>query len=173
MLRRPLGLAPTEGEPLAGPLKIWLPSVRPTSSRLTRRCSTWSASCENILDAVESARAHENAEVRILEVGHPEQIARALEADAYHVLHLSCHGSPGKLKLEDEEGRPVPTTAKSLITPLKEPGRPLPLGRHTSLLAPQRVWRAGGAGSGGLQREPSPCRFGVWAAPTTLRPAIT
>lgn len=34
------------------------------------------------------------AEVTILEVGHPQQIAGALRRDRYHVLHLSAHGSP-------------------------------------------------------------------------------
>ena len=76
---------------------------------------------------MEPAHRNGNADVRILEVGHPDVIGAAIEADAYHVLHLSCHGSPGKLELEDEEGQAVPTTADDLIAPLKQKGRPLPL----------------------------------------------
>ena len=82
---------------------------------------------QNILNAVEPLSRYENAEVRILEVGHPEEIARAIERDAYHVLHLSCHGGPGTLELEDEDGQVVPTTADELIAPLKGTGRPVPL----------------------------------------------
>ena len=63
----------------------------------------------------------------ILEVGHPKVIAAAIERDVYHVLHLSCHGGPGQLELEDEDGKAVPTTAKDLIEPIRRHGRPLPL----------------------------------------------
>ena len=34
------------------------------------------------------------------------QIRQALEQDAYHVLHLSAHGSPDAVELEDEDGAP-------------------------------------------------------------------
>src|SRR5262249_15532729 len=82
---------------------------------------------QNILDAVEKAQRLENVEIRILEVGHPQVITAAIERDAYHVLHLSCHGGPGQLELEDEDGRAVPTTADQLIAPIRRHGRPLPL----------------------------------------------
>jgi CHAT domain-containing protein len=82
---------------------------------------------QNILDAVEPAQRQENTEVRILEVGHPEVIAQALAHDAYHVLHVSCHGLPGALELEDEGGRAVRTTADQLLAPIRGAGRPLPL----------------------------------------------
>src|SRR5207249_4800176 len=77
--------------------------------------------------AVVVAQRHENAEVRILEVGHPEVIGTAMASDAYHVLHLSCHGEPGALELEDEDGRAVRTTAHQLLEPIRRMGRPLPL----------------------------------------------
>jgi tetratricopeptide (TPR) repeat protein len=66
-------------------------------------------------------------EVRILEVGNPEVIGGAIAADAYHVLHLSCHGMPGALELEDEEGRAVRATADQLVEPIRRTQRPLPL----------------------------------------------
>ena len=43
------------------------------------------------------------------------------------MLHLSCHGGPGQLELEDEDGKAVPTTANDLIEPIRRHGRPLPL----------------------------------------------
>jgi tetratricopeptide (TPR) repeat protein len=127
MLRRPSGLASWAGETLAGPLKIVVVVAAPDEGQTASAVLDQERELQNILDAVEPARAHENAEVRVLEVGHPDVIGDALERDAYHVLHISCHGSPGMLELENEDGQAVLTTAESLIAPLKESGRPLPL----------------------------------------------
>jgi tetratricopeptide (TPR) repeat protein len=112
--------------PLPGPLKVLVAVGAPdqgTSSPLLDH----ERELQNILDAVEPAQRHDNVAVKILEVGHPEQIAAAIAADAYHVLHLSCHGTPGALELEDELGQAVPVTAELLVAPLRPLGRPLPL----------------------------------------------
>ena len=53
------------------------------------------------------------AQVRILEVASLAQIRQALERDVFHVLHLSAHGSATSVELEDEDGNPVPVTARS------------------------------------------------------------
>jgi hypothetical protein len=127
MLRRPLGLAAVETRALAGPLKI-LVAVGAPDEQLTRAAVLdQERELQTILAAVEQAQRLENVEVRILEVGHPEQIGKAIDADAYHVLHLSCHGAPGVLELEDEDGGPVRVSAKDLIGPIRRAGRPLPL----------------------------------------------
>ncbi len=102
-------------------------SAPPTRARPAPACSIMNASCKIFSNAVELAQRLENVEVRILEVGHPDQIARAIERDAYHVLHLSCHGGPGLLELEDEDGSAVPTSADDLTKPVRGLGRPLPL----------------------------------------------
>jgi len=127
MLRRPVGVGARATERLAGPLKVLVAIGAPDEGQTASAVLDQERELQNILDAVEQARGHENAEVRILEVGHPAAIGAAIEADAYHVLHLSCHGSPGTLELEDEEGRAVATTADQLIAPLKASGRPLPM----------------------------------------------
>jgi tetratricopeptide (TPR) repeat protein len=127
VLRRPMGLPPAGHEPLAGPLKILVAVAAPDEGVATSVVLDQEREVQNILDATEAAQRHENAQVRILEVGHPEVIAAAVERDAYHVLHLSCHGMPGKLELEDEEGRAVPATAEDLLGPIRRTGRPLPL----------------------------------------------
>ncbi|MDX2030205.1 MAG: CHAT domain-containing protein [Blastocatellia bacterium] len=127
MLRRPTGLQASAGEPLAGPLKILVAVGAPDEGQTASALLDQERELQNILDAIEPARAYENAEIRILEVGHPAVIASAIEVDAYHALHISCHGSPGRLELEDEEGRAVPVPADELIAPLKRKGRPLPL----------------------------------------------
>ena len=54
-------------------------------------------------------------------------IRQALAADAYHVLHLSAHGSPDAVELEDEDGSPVTVEAADLMRALKHAGRPVPL----------------------------------------------
>ncbi|MFM7362614.1 MAG: CHAT domain-containing protein, partial [Cyanobacteriota bacterium] len=113
--------------PLAGPLKVLVAVGAPDEGSTAAAVLDHERELQNILDAVEPAQRLENVEVKILEVGHPEAIAAAIEADAYHVLHLSCHGSPGSLELEDEDGQAVPVTAAELVEPLRRLGRPLPL----------------------------------------------
>jgi hypothetical protein len=127
MLRRPLGLSMEPPEPLAGPLKILLAVAAPDEDLTTSIVLDHERETQNILDATEAAQRNENAAIRILEIGSPELIGRAFESDAYHVLHISCHGLPGQLELEDEDGRAVLTTAEELLDPIRDANRPLPL----------------------------------------------
>ena len=126
-LRRLAGLTPDPFQPLAGPLKVLVAVAAPDEELTTSVVLDHERELQNILDATEEAQRRDNVQVRILEVGHPEATAQALERDAYHVLHISGHGLPGKLEMEDEEGRAVPTTAAELLAPLKTAGNPLPL----------------------------------------------
>jgi hypothetical protein len=126
-MRRPKGAAAPTGPALAGPLKILAAVAAPDEDVASGALLDQERELQNILDAVEPARLNENCEVRILEVGHPEMIGDAITSDAYHVLHLSCHGLPGALELEDEEGRAVRTNAAELLAPIRQAGRPLPL----------------------------------------------
>ena len=128
LFRRPAGLVADENRPLlAGPLKILVAVGAPDEEHSGAAVLDQERELQNILDAVAIAQRHENVAVRILEVGHPELIGAALEADAYHVLHVSCHGMPGALELEDEDGRAVRTTAAELLEPIRRTGRPVPL----------------------------------------------
>lgn len=127
LLRRPLGLESDPGPRLAGPLKILVAVAAPDEELTASVVLDQERELHHILDATEAAQRRENVQVRILEVGHPEVMAQALERDAYHVLHVSGHGLPGRLELEDEDGRAVPTTAAQLLAALKGAGRPLPL----------------------------------------------
>ncbi|MFN6338092.1 MAG: TIR domain-containing protein [Cyanobacteriota bacterium] len=113
--------------PLAGPLKVLVAVGAPDEGARAATVLDHEREMQNILDAVEPAQRRDNVEVKILEVGHPDQIAAAIETDAYHVLHLSCHGRPGSLELEDEDGQAVPVTAAELVAPIRALGRPLPL----------------------------------------------
>lgn len=69
---------------MAGPLKILVAVGAPDEDRTL--VLDQERELQNILDAVEAARRYENAEVRILEVGSPEQIGEALERDGFDVL---------------------------------------------------------------------------------------
>jgi hypothetical protein len=127
MLRRPAGVAAAEFAPLAGPLKILVAVGAPDEGQSAGAVLDLEHELQNILDAVAPAQRRDDVEVRILEVGNPAVIGAALEADSYHVLHLSCHGLPDQLQLEDEDGRAVTVTAKHLLEPLHRAGRPLPM----------------------------------------------
>lgn len=128
VLRRRLPAPPSPAPaPLAGPLKVLVAVGAPDEGFSRSAVLDHERELQNILDAVEPAQRLDNVAVKILEVGHPEQIAAAIAVDAYHVLHLSCHGTPGSLELEDELGGAVLTTAEDLVAPLRALGRPLPL----------------------------------------------
>ena len=122
-MRRPAGVQPVQIERLAGPLKILAAVGAPDEENTAAVVLDPERELQNILDAVEPAQRLENVEVRILEVGHPKLIGDALRRDAYHVLHLSCHGLPGQLELEDEDGRAVRVTAQQLLDPIRDAGR--------------------------------------------------
>jgi tetratricopeptide (TPR) repeat protein len=126
-VRRPAGITAQEWVPLAGPLKVLAAVGAPDEGNTSSSVLDYEQEFQNILDAVEDAQRRENVQVRILEVCHPDVIAEAIERDAYHVLHLSCHGQPGILELEDEDGRAVPVTAAQLVDALRRTGKPLPL----------------------------------------------
>ena len=126
-MRRPAGVDPVQTERLAGPLKILAAVGAPDEEYTSAIVLDPERELQNILDAVEPAQRLEDVEVRILEVGHPKLIGDAIRRDAYHVLHLSCHGLPGQLELEDEDGRAVRVTAQQLLDPIRDAGRPLPM----------------------------------------------
>lgn len=129
LTRRPLGPAAEDpGEIPAGPLKILVAVGAPDEGRTSSSVLDQERELQNILDAVDLARGTGGgAEVRILEVGSPEQIAAALARDLFHVLHLSCHGGPGVLELETEDGAALRVSAVELLEPLKTTGGRLPM----------------------------------------------
>jgi hypothetical protein len=137
----PLGLAPnvsvtrriagaTGGAPPAatpGPLKILAAVAAPDESATASAPLDVEREMEAVLAAVSVVAAGTRAQVRILEVASLAAIREALAAGEYHVLHLSAHGSPDAVELEDEDGRPVLVSAGDLMGALKHAGRPVPL----------------------------------------------
>ncbi|HSV67384.1 MAG TPA: CHAT domain-containing protein [Mycobacteriales bacterium] len=116
-----------------GPIKVLAAVAAPDETRTTNQPLDVEAEMQAILDAVDGLHAGAGrpggvtAEVQILEVASLAQISRALQDDAYHVLHLSAHGSRDQVELEDEDGGPAPATAQQVIDALRHAGRPVPL----------------------------------------------
>ena len=127
MQRRPMGVASDPVDPLPGPLRILVALGAPDEDSTGNAVLDYERELSTILDAIDRARQYGNAEVKILEVGHPDQIRQAVLARAYHVVHLSGHGRAGLIELEDEDGRAVPVTAGELAASLRADGRRPPL----------------------------------------------
>ncbi|MEW9534457.1 tetratricopeptide repeat protein [Microbispora sp. NPDC049125] len=72
------------------------------------------AELRRILDAVDDARRHAAAHVRILNEGSLSAVEDALKQERFHVLHISCHAGPGVLVLEDDRGGIDEVTASRL-----------------------------------------------------------
>jgi len=127
--RRPIGVVREPQPALAHPLKILVAVAAPTAAPGRRGGGPLDFELEQhtILEAVEDQALLGRAEVRMLEVASLNQLRRALERDAYHVLHLSGHGGPGIVMLEDDDFGEAPTTAAELADVLAATGRPVPL----------------------------------------------
>lgn len=121
------GLKKTTWEPAPGPLKILVAVGAPDEGKTAAAVLDVERELQKIQDAVQNAARYGNTQVKILEVGHRDEIRKALEQDFYHILHLSCHGRPGMIELENEDGEAVPVTARDLAAAIQATGRALPL----------------------------------------------
>ncbi|MEJ8846112.1 tetratricopeptide repeat protein [Variovorax rhizosphaerae] len=125
--RRVAGAPAGAGAAVPSPLKILVAVGASDEGKTENSVLDLEHELQSILDAVEP-RAHQgNAEVRFLEIGHPQQIRKALQQDAYHVLHLSGHGGPGSIEMEDEDGAPVNVSAREIAQALQTAHRNVPL----------------------------------------------
>ena len=106
----PAATGPVPG--LAGPLKVLAAVAAPDETKTANAPLDTEAEMAAVLDAVSGVAAGPGAQVRILEVASLPAIRQALDQDAYHVLHLSAHGSPELVELEDEDGGPVDGDAR-------------------------------------------------------------
>ncbi len=112
---------------LAGPLKVLAAVAAPDETRTPNAPLDVEAEMQAVLDAVGEVAGGPVAQMRILVLASLAAIRQALEEDAYHVLHLSAHGSAESVELEDEDGGPVAVTADRLMQALRHAGRPVPL----------------------------------------------
>ncbi|MGH4026586.1 MAG: CHAT domain-containing protein, partial [Pseudonocardiaceae bacterium] len=87
--------------PVPGPLRIVVAISAPDSGG--GGVLDYERELRNVLAAVRGARAGD-AQVRVVPFASTTAIHAALKEEAAHVLHLSGHGEPGTLILEDEHG---------------------------------------------------------------------
>ncbi|MEV6695381.1 tetratricopeptide repeat protein, partial [Micromonospora sp. NPDC051196] len=103
-----------------GPLRIVVAIASPESG--SGPLLDYERELSSVLDAVH--RAHRSqAVVRIVPFATTAAIRAVLGEDTTHVLHLSAHGAPGILHLEDEQGRARPVDPETLIAEAIPEGR--------------------------------------------------
>jgi tetratricopeptide (TPR) repeat protein len=96
--------APAPAIQLRGPLRVLVAIGSPETDNERGELLDMEAELALILDMVEAARTTGPAHVRILKHGTAAGIREALEAEGFHVVHITCHALPGRLVLEDEQG---------------------------------------------------------------------
>lgn len=98
------------GVAVPGPLRILIVVASPDSGSILDHERELAA----IMDAVEPARRHHGAYVRILNEATLSAVGEAVAEEGFHVLHIACHARPGALLLEDAHGRPHEVTPRRL-----------------------------------------------------------
>ncbi|MFY1615662.1 tetratricopeptide repeat protein [Micromonospora sp. WMMD736] len=103
-----------------GPLRIVVAIASPESG--SGPLLDYERELSSVLDAVH--RAHRSrAVVRIVPFATTAAIRAVLAEDTTHVLHLSAHGAPGILHLEDEQGLPRSVDPETLMAEAIPEGR--------------------------------------------------
>ena len=108
---------------LPGPLRIVVAIASPEGGGVVL---DYERELRNVLAAVRAAR-QDAADVRVVPFATPAAIREELERGPAHVLHLSGHGAPGILQLENEDGTPRPVTAEELVRDAIPAGRMPPV----------------------------------------------
>jgi len=126
---RPLALHPlvslyrktTAGavRPIPGPLRIVVAIAAPEIGG--GAVLDYERELRNVLAAVRSAR-QSAADVRVVPFATPAAIRAELERGPAHVLHVSGHGAPGMLDLEDDDGSALRVTADEFADQAIPPG---------------------------------------------------
>jgi tetratricopeptide (TPR) repeat protein len=109
------------------PLRVLVAIGSPEEQNPRGELLDMEAELRRILDAVELARRHSRAHIRILNRGTMRAIREALQEERYHVLHVSCHAAPGALILEDDQGKEDRVDAERFCREALVPGRGVPL----------------------------------------------
>ena len=109
---------------LAGPLRIVVAIAVPDTGG--GAVLDYERELRNVLAAVRSAR-QDAADVRVVPFATPAAIREELDRGPAHVLHISGHGSPGHLYLENENGSARPITPQEFLDEAVPPGRMPPV----------------------------------------------
>ena len=112
------------GRVLPGPLRIVVAIASPDAGG--GPVLDYERELRNVLAAVRAAR-QDAADVRVVPFATVAAIREELDRGPAHVLHISGHGSPGILALEDEDGSARPVTADEFADQAIPPGRMPPV----------------------------------------------
>jgi tetratricopeptide (TPR) repeat protein len=107
---RKVDAAPTRLLP--GPLRIVVAIAAPDSGG--GPVLDYERELRNVLAAVRAAR-QDAADVRVVPFATPEAIRTELDRGAAHVLHITGHGSPGRMYLENQDGTARPVSADEFV----------------------------------------------------------
>jgi tetratricopeptide (TPR) repeat protein len=121
-LYRKTGAAPVRALP--GPLRIVVAIAAP--DRGGGPVLDYERELRNVLAAVRSAR-QDAADVRVVPFATAAAIRDELDRGPVHVLHISGHGSPGTVDLEDDDGGARPVTAEEFLAQAVPPGKMPPV----------------------------------------------
>ena len=109
---------------IPGPLRIVVAIAAPSESG--GAVLDYEQELRAVLSAVRVAR-HDAADVRVVEYATTDGIRAALAEAPAHILHLSGHGIPGRLIIEEEAGTPREISAEDFIAETIPPGRMPPV----------------------------------------------
>jgi len=104
---------------VAGPLRVLIAISAPVSGG--GGVLDYERELRNMLAAVRGARQGQ-ARIRIVHFATTSEIRAALAAEPAHVLHLSGHGRPGAIELEDEDGNARVLDAQRFVAEAIPPG---------------------------------------------------
>jgi hypothetical protein len=139
---------------LPGPLRIVVAIAAPDDIR--GGALDYESELRNLAAAVRSAR-QAAASVRVVQFATPEAIHAELAREPAHVLHISGHGHPGLLDLENDDGSVRQVSAQEFLEEAVPPGNMPPLivlaACHTAVTAAE----------GGPSFAAELCQFGAAA----------
>jgi tetratricopeptide (TPR) repeat protein len=121
VLRRVTGAG---GRRVPGPLTIVVAIAAPFTGGGAEL--DYESELRNVIRAVKSARAG-NARVRVVPFATTAAILAELDTGDVHVLHVSGHGKPGHLELEDDNGAARFVTAREFVVEAIPPGKMPPV----------------------------------------------
>ena len=100
------------GRVLAGPLRIVIAIAAPDDGG--GPVLDYERELRDVVAAVRAAR-QDAADVRVVPFATPAAIFEELDRGTAHVLHVSGHGLPGRLDLEDDDGSARPVSAEQFL----------------------------------------------------------
>ena len=153
---RKTGATPTGTLP--GPLRIVIAIAAPDTGG--GPLLDYERELHNVLAAVRAAR-RDAADVRVVPFATPAAIRAALDKGPVHVLHISGHGSPGHLDLENEDGTVRSVTAEEFVEQAVPAGK-MPLVITLSACYSDAAGRQGGTSFAGRL-----CQYGAAAVIAT------